>query len=83
VIMGSDSSKVTSFGRAYYRLMKAVAVMDTTSLLQLLGEYMNLKREYQLRHDLDNEQKITGMMDVCRIELEKRGCFEMESGDIV
>jgi hypothetical protein len=77
-----DSSKVTPFGRAYYRLTKAVLVMDVSALLLLLEEYMGLKYKFQLSHDLDAEQKITAMMDVCRKELERRGCFELESDDI-
>lgn len=81
--MGSGSSvKEVSFEKALAMLRKDVLVMDVHALMQLLGEYMNLKRRFRVDRDLRHEQEATIMMDVCRKELDRRGCFVEEFGDV-
>lgn len=81
--MGSGSSvKEVSFEKALALLRKDVLVISDHVLMELLGEYMNLKRRFQIDGDLRHEQEATIMMDVCRKELDRRGCFVEEFGDV-
>ena len=75
--MGSGSSvKEVSFEKALAILKKDVLVMDVYALMQSLGEFMNLKRRFQIEGNLRREQEAIIMMDVCRKELDRRGFFE-------
>lgn len=81
-MVSGSSVKEVSFEKALAMLRKDVLIMDVHGLIQLLGEYMNLKRRFQIGRDLRHEQEATVMMDVCRKELDRRGCFVEEFGDV-
>ena len=78
--MGSGSS--VSFEKALALLRKDVLVLDVHALMELLGEYMSLRRNARVVRDLRLEQEADIMFGVCRKELDRRGCFVEEFGDI-
>ena len=76
------SSTEVSFERFLVMLRKDVLVMDVHALMQKLGEFMDLKLRFQIDCDLRHGQEATILMDVCRKELDRRGCFVEEFGDV-
>ena len=80
--MGSGSVVNVSFEKALAVLERDVLLADVHSLIGWLGEFFVLKHDFRVDGNLRLEQEAGVMMDVCRKELDKRGCFVEEFGDV-
>jgi len=71
-----------SFEKDLVRLQKDVLTMDIHTLMQLLGEFLEIKHNLRRINSLRGEQEADIMLNVCKKELVKRGCIVEEFGSV-
>jgi len=80
--LDSGSYVSVAFETALAVLKREVLVADDHALMEWLGEFWILRHNFRIEGNLRREQEAGVMFDVCRKELDRRGCSVSEFGDV-